>query len=354
MLIHKLCDYGCGHSAHYQFKNGKWCCEPMVQKCPNFKPWNKGKKNCYNEEIRNKIRKSLTGKQHTEETRKKISCGNRGKKQTEYQKEIVRRYMKNRKISDETRKKMSESFKGRIPWNKGKSGCFSKESINKMSLSSKGNIPWNKGLKIPEISGPNHPMYGKTHTKEVIKKISDSGKHTLKSLTELYPTFVLVEKPRENRKGDVEFQCKFCKKWFVPDCFSRNYRIQAVEDENRNGGAYLYCSIECKQKCPSYRYNPSFDHPEKDITDFFTESELSIWSQEVLSRDNHTCQYCGSTENLHAHHVKPKKLFPYEALDPDNGITFCQECHYKIGHKGECSTYNLAIRNCKKEKNEND
>jgi len=38
------------------------------------------------------------------------------------------------------------------------------------------------------------------------------------------------------------------------------------------------------------------------------------------------------------------KTHPYLALDPDNGISFCEECHYKIGHKTgtECSTGNLA------------
>jgi len=48
----KLCDYGCGQEAKYQFKNEKWCCSLNVMKCPkvskknseNLKgriPWNK-------------------------------------------------------------------------------------------------------------------------------------------------------------------------------------------------------------------------------------------------------------------------------------------------------------------------
>jgi len=28
-----VCDYGCGKEAHYQLKNGKWCCESYYGKC---------------------------------------------------------------------------------------------------------------------------------------------------------------------------------------------------------------------------------------------------------------------------------------------------------------------------------
>ncbi len=40
----------------------------------------------------------------------------------------------------------------------------------------KGFAPWNKGKKIPEISGENHPMFGKYHSKESKKKMSESHK----------------------------------------------------------------------------------------------------------------------------------------------------------------------------------
>ena len=33
----KLCDYGCGQLAQYQFKNGKWCCSANTSKCPSIK-----------------------------------------------------------------------------------------------------------------------------------------------------------------------------------------------------------------------------------------------------------------------------------------------------------------------------
>ena len=28
--MNKLCDYGCGNTARYQFKNKKWCCSDNI------------------------------------------------------------------------------------------------------------------------------------------------------------------------------------------------------------------------------------------------------------------------------------------------------------------------------------
>ena len=33
----KLCDYGCGEEAHYQFKNGKGCCKEKWEFCCSSK-----------------------------------------------------------------------------------------------------------------------------------------------------------------------------------------------------------------------------------------------------------------------------------------------------------------------------
>lgn len=49
----------------------------------------------------------------------------------------------------------------------------SRECYNKSKF---GKPAWNKGKKMPQISGKNHPMYGKTHTEEAIKKIREVRK----------------------------------------------------------------------------------------------------------------------------------------------------------------------------------
>jgi hypothetical protein len=56
-------------------------------------------------------------------------------------------------------------------------------------------------------------------------------------------------------------------------------------------------------------------------------SALKQWSKKVKTRDNHQCQHCGSVNDLHAHHVKRKAMFPDLALEITNGITLCSLCH---------------------------
>lgn len=40
----------------------------------------------------------------------------------------------------------------------------------------KGNIPWDKGIKRPEISGKNHPLWGKHHSLKTKEKMSKAKK----------------------------------------------------------------------------------------------------------------------------------------------------------------------------------
>lgn len=75
-----------------------------------------------------------------------------------------------------------------------------------------------------------------------------------------------------------------------------------------------------------------------------------IWRESVFKRDNYTCQKCGLKSCwIEAHH----KIYFSKILDDnniknieqalkcealwniDNGITLCEDCHYKIGHKGK-------------------
>lgn len=55
------------------------------------------------------------------------------------------------------------------------------------------------------------------------------------------------------------------------------------------------------------------------------------WRTAVYSRDNYTCQKCGSKKSgtLEAHHIKPFSLFPKLRLEINNGLTLCRECHAK-------------------------
>lgn len=125
------------------------------------------------EETKQKMSKSLKGKfsgekhhmygkQHSKETKEKISQAQKGKKlsdehkqkiseksklnkHTEETKQKISNSHKGKIMSEETKNKLSESKKGRIPWNKGKKNIYSEESLEKMKNSKKNKIPWNKG-----------------------------------------------------------------------------------------------------------------------------------------------------------------------------------------------------------------
>lgn len=52
------------------------------------------------------------------------------------------------------------------------------------------------------------------------------------------------------------------------------------------------------------------------------------WSIQVRKRDG-KCLLCGSTQNLHADHIKPFSQYPELRNDLSNGRALCANCHYK-------------------------
>lgn len=52
----------------------------------------------------------------------------------------------------------------------------------------------------------------------------------------------------------------------------------------------------------------------------------------IIERDGYSCRHCGSTEDLHAHHVQPMKEAPEKRWDIENGILLCVTCHSDL-HK---------------------
>ena len=88
------------------------------------------------------------GKHLSEDIRKKISLSENGKIIPAH----IRIRMAKAHQTDEFRHKCSESHKGKIPWNKGKTGIYSEETIKKISVS--------MSLKT---KGEKNPMYGKAN-----------------------------------------------------------------------------------------------------------------------------------------------------------------------------------------------
>lgn len=57
------------------------------------------------------------------------------------------------------------------------------------------------------------------------------------------------------------------------------------------------------------------------------ERDTEEWSIYIKFRDNKTCQVCGETKNLKAHHLDGYNWAIDRQLDPNNGITVCLDCH---------------------------
>lgn len=104
----KYCDYGCGLPAKYKQTNGRWCCSPFYSQCPILKKknsiGNKGRIKSENE--KQKISKSLTGRKHTEETKRKIS-------ENHVNISGINHPMFGKLHSEETKKKIGKSNRGR-------------------------------------------------------------------------------------------------------------------------------------------------------------------------------------------------------------------------------------------------
>ena len=71
------------------------------------------------------------------------------------------------------------------------------------------------------------------------------------------------------------------------------------------------------------------------MKDIRSSPEYNQWKNEVKHRDGNTCRRCGFENNLHVHHIKPFKKYPEFAIELDNGLTLCGNCHSLLRGKEE-------------------
>jgi hypothetical protein len=329
-LENKLCDYGCGELARYIFKNGKYCCGSNFVKCPAKKEKNKGinigKKLPKYEKICNPENKLCD-----------YGCG-----------QIAKFQLKNGKLccSDHNRKchSMKNKYK-KIENSENKLCDYGCGEIAKFQLNDEKSCCSNHFTKCPGYMG------SKLNFSKVLKR---------------YPDVVKIENLIEGPNGEILGHCKNsnCPNSaerggrFTLTQYQIQYRNQGIN--SITDGSYFYCCEECKKSCILFGNSAiklkNIINPQNNKNQASSQ-ELSIWRSEIFTRQlkdnvNHQqnfCEICHKTENLVGHHIQPQKLFPEFALDPDNGIVLCEECHVKYGHeKGtECSTGYLANKNCK-------
>jgi len=263
-------------------------------------------------------------------------------------------------VSDETKAKIRKAMTGVLhPWYGRK---HTEESKRKMSESSTGKKHTEEVKKKMSAGrqGPDNAFYGRHHTDLTKQKLSEHNKGLFvgcknpafkggvksKGLA-FYDTYASqldwceeVRPVEVDGVKTIQVRCtnSKCREWFVPTFVQVSCRLSVLKGRT-DGNNRFYCCDECKDTCSI------FNKPITDNEIHFSGYQLSVWSQEVLKRANHVCEFCGGVA-VHSHHIMPKRVEPEMALDPDNGIACCVECHYKYGHNGECSTGNLANTFC--------
>ena len=55
--------------------------------------------------------------------------------------------------------------------------------------------------------------------------------------------------------------------------------------------------------------------------------EYYQWRKAVLERARYTCQDCGGSKELDAHHIQSLLDYPEGIFEIDNGLTLCKDCH---------------------------
>jgi len=316
------CEYGCDQQALYKMTSGKWCCSPYYSSCPSMKFKNKW--SLINSRIKNEWSKD------------------------ESKFYLLRLLVKI--LRTKSKPKFCEYGCGNIAKYKMLSGkwCCSKKYTN---------CPVNK--KKYGSPGKSNAMYGKKHKKTTIelirKKRIEKGFRFFKDDYEKHhPLFCKIEEIKNRKDGlGIQVHCKNhnCLNskeqggWFNPTGGQVSERIRVIN--NGNDANYFYCCEECKQECPLFRLKSTSVINQNNLPSevYYTNEEYQIFRNEVLKRTNYKCEYCSEVANT-VHHSRPQKLEPFHSLDPDFGIACCESCHYKHGHKDECSTGNLANKVC--------
>lgn len=152
---------------------------------------------------------------------------------------------------------------------------------------------------------------------------------------------VFYAKPAVVARGSARF-CSY-------ECMGKSYRNTTTAQCDHCGGAIkirashvrrgrcMYCSNECK-------YSDWREHPERNPNwkggataerhNPRLAWEYRRWRTAVLERDNHICQECGATSQLHSHHVMSWAEWPSLRFDVPNGRTLCRSCHH-AAHRSE-------------------
>jgi len=153
----------------------------------------------------------------------------------------------------------------------------------------------------------------------------------LKDILYIKQNLTIEERPIEI-DNKIQCKCTYCKEYFIPTKVQLLDRIRSLNGK-RNGENRLYCSDKCKELCPIFHKISFFGGIKLKIS----RPDQPELRKLVLERDDNQCQRCGSSEDLHCHHITGVEINPVESADIDNCITLCYTCHSKAHSEYGCS-----------------
>jgi 5-methylcytosine-specific restriction endonuclease McrA len=172
-----------------------------------------------------------------------------------------------------------------------------------------------KRFDIPtrDLSGENHPMYGRERTEEEKRKISESlegrafSEETRRRMSQSHEDNEIPEEVREKISESLEGFTR-------PEETRRKMSESTAGEQNPNWrGGY------------SHRYG----------------SGWSVVRERIEERDE-VCQHCGhdgSEHRLEVHHIVPVRIFRQtpdlsveDAHEEENLVLLCKRCHGKADH----------------------
>jgi hypothetical protein len=205
--------------------------------------------------------------------------------------------------------------RGKVPWNKGKTGY----ATNKKGKKYPNFIPWNKGKKGIMPAPWNK---AKTWSKEIRDKISKANKGRISWIKGKHHSPKTIAKLKNSLKGR--------KAW------NKGLHIQ-VDNSKLINWIKKHGSWSKGKKFPerSGKNSPVWKGGITPLNERIRKSlEYKQWIKSVFKRDNYTCQKCFNIGNkLQTHHIKSFSTNPELRFIVDNGITLCKKCHLKIHSK---------------------
>jgi 5-methylcytosine-specific restriction endonuclease McrA len=165
----------------------------------------------------------------------------------------------------------------------------------------------NTGLKRSEETKKkmSDAMSGRTFSEETTQKMSNSAKNRPPISEETREKFARLKRGTTHSHSDVVKE-KIAKAHLGRSHSKRSKRNMKIAQNKR------------------YFREPDWKAP-------FTIGELRAWASRAKKKTPY-CEDCGAKEELHAHHIKPKSIYPDLALKEDNAKVLCKTCHMEF-HK---------------------